>query len=566
MKLKNLKIHNFVGVKDADIAFKRPVSLFAGRNNQGKSSIKDAILFALTGKARALTKFKDVKLLSHGNNSLAVDLDYETNDGTEINVHRTPSSVSMGIDERAVLRYCLNPAEFIDLPAKERARVLAEVLGGGMDELVKTAIQEHIGDVDQTVLAELRGSGVSLLDLDAFRKQIIEQRRQYKRDIGQLPDKPPLLGDYELDQDYDVIKDRSAIMSLGGRIAKGADLIAEARKMVETQLEITQLTGKIKKLEGGRQEVPSLPAPVSKDKLNMAPIYMSILETVFRDASTPECRCPVCQKVSNADELHKLHDEIAAWYAKYQGKLDECAAAIESNERIEREIATKTSRLETLKANLKEVDLPASSEKWLEELMQQRDEAQKRINSFERFERDMVTFKECGKHRGSLITLVAECDRIDEALKDGGSVRSAIAAGGRTLPINENLLEAWSIPTLSWSDTGEITLIPERASERVEIEWASKSERQRAACVMGLALAGVSGVGIAAIDDEFESLDEDNRNALFSAVTACGLKNVLVFVSTNKKLDSHADWLEVYHVNQGKISKRYEIDRDKLSS
>jgi len=554
MKLQKLKIHNFVGVEDAEVAFKRPVSLFAGRNNQGKSSIKDAVLFALTGKCRALTKFKDVQQLAHGDNGMAVDLDYATNDGTDLQVHRTPSSVSLGIDERAVLRYCLNPAEFIELPTKERAKILSEVLGGGMDELIKSAIQEHIGGVDQTVLAELKGSRVNLLDVDAFRNEVVEQRRQYKRDRDALPDKPPLKGDYELTEDYDVSKDREEVKTLAERIAKGGQLIADARKANEDKVEILSLENEIKKLKEQTRKVPPLPRGVDKDKLNMAPVYMAIQETMI---SMDDCVCEVCKRKCSRSEISKLHDELAEWLSKYQGKLDGRAAAIENNERIERDIKAKTDRLDAVKAGIKQVDIKAGSEKLLDDLTKERDAAQVRINSFERFERDLAVFEESGKRRDSLTELIAECDRIDAALKDGGPVKSAIAAGGRELPINDELLKAWDMPSLRWSDTGQISLAVNDSKTVVLIENASKSERQRAACVMGLALAGVSGVGIAAIDDEFESLDEHNRDALFSAVIGCGLNNVLVFASTNKDYSQYEmpDWLEVYQVQGGKVSR-----------
>jgi len=226
MQLKHLRIQNFVGVTYAEVTFEKPVSLFVGKNNQGKSTIaKDAPEFALTGKCRAMRFAKDVGNIIRGGDGMLVDLDYIADNGQPVKARRSKSSVGVNVDGRDVLHYCLNPADFIALSAKERAKILSEVLGGGMDELVEAAITEHIGDIDPTILSELKASGTNILDVDALRAQIVEQRRSYKRLIEQLPDKPPLLGDYELDSDYDVTKDQAAVKTLADRISKGGILL-----------------------------------------------------------------------------------------------------------------------------------------------------------------------------------------------------------------------------------------------------------------------------------------------------------------------------------------------------
>lgn len=549
MRLKKLTISNFVGIEEAELSFEKPVTLTVGRNNQGKSTIRDAIQFALTGRCRAMRFGKEVGHVVRGVNGMLVELDYIGNDGTPVKARRSKSTVGH-VDERPVLRYCLNPAEFIALTSKERAKVLSDVLGGGLDDVIRSSLAEHIGDVDETVLSELKASGVSLLDVDAFRKQIVEQRRSYKRIIEALPEKAPLLGDYELDADYDLAKDQGAVTELAARIAKGADLIAQARKMVETKAAIFELTKAIEKLEAARRDVPNLPRGVSKDKLNMAPIYLTIMETMLSASDTNQCECPVCASVCGRKETQKLHDEVAGWYEKYQGALDERAQIIEENGRIDRDLESKTKSLADAKARLKVVDVPKGGEDLLAKLQAERDAAQKRMGKHQLWDAAMKAFEEAGHKRAKLEALVTETNRIDEALKDGGAVKSAIAAGGRTLPINDSLLGLWDMTELAWSDNGEITL------RDIPIEYASASEQYRAACVMGMALAEVSGVGIAALDG-FEILDGGNANAFIEAVEGCKLNNVLVLASTEKDYSQAElpEWLDIFRVERGQVAK-----------
>ncbi|MBN2312340.1 MAG: AAA family ATPase [Sedimentisphaerales bacterium] len=547
MKLKTLKISNFVGIKNATVSFDKPVTLFAGRNNQGKSTVKDAIEYSLTGLCRAMKFKKDKTFLTHGGNGMATELLYEDHEGAKVIAR---GGVHHDGDDWGVLHYCLHPSEFITLAAKERAGILSAVLGGGMDEVVKKAIIDHIGDINEMVLAEVKGGQVNLLDVDAFRKEIVEIRRSYKRLIADLPDKPPLLGDYELEEGYDVAKDQVAVKTLAERIQKGSDMLAAAKSMLQTKAEIHELEKAIKQIESDKKDVPNLPRGVSKKKLDDAPVLMVLLEDMLK-GSDLKCECPVCSQKTERGQLKAHYDELVKWYDKYKNSVRERTEAELHNQRAETEKQIKEKLLSDAKVRLKDVDIPKGGENLLAQLQNERDQAQARIANFRRFEIDTSAFKEAGRKREGLTELVAECDRIDEALKDGGPVKAAMAAGGQTLPINVKLLNAWGMADLHWFDNGEIHL------HGRPIEWASQSERQRAACLMGMALAEVSGVGVAAIDQEFDSFDEPNRNALLGAMTACQLNNVLIFNSTVRDYRQMElpDWLSVFGVEQGKFQR-----------
>jgi len=554
MKLKKLRIHNFVGIDNAEISFDKPISLFVGRNNQGKSTVPDAVEFALTGRCRAMQFNKDAPHIMRGPDGMLTELDVCDGGIAEPRtIRRTKSSIGINTDTREVLRYCLNPTQFIALPAKQRAKVLAEVLGGGMDDVTKAAIAEHIGDIDEAILSEIKGAGVNVLNIDALRAAVVEIRQSYKRLEKDLPDKAPLLADYDLAKDYNVTADQQAVNTLTERISKGADMLAEAKAMLQTKADILTLQKELKRIEHQYDTVPKLPSNVSEEKLNITPVYLSIQETMLdkgRKGEDGKCLCPICHTYTSIPALEEIYTELRDWMQKYQDILSSREIAIVDNNALDQQKAIKTKLLDEAKGRLKEVDMPKGGEDLLGQLQAERDAAQARIANFRRFEIDTQTFQAAGQRRMALHALITECNRIDEALKDGGPVKSAIAAGGRQLPINKSLLKLWGMEELSWSDNGEITL------RNIPIEYASDSERYRAGCVMGMALAEVSGIGIVALDG-FDILDSGNANAFIDTLAQCKLANVLLCVSTDKDYSQVElpDWLSAFYVEAGKITE-----------
>lgn len=65
MRIANLHVENFLGVRMADVALAHPVHLFAGSNFAGKSSLRDAIALALTADLGRVSMKKEAAQLIH---------------------------------------------------------------------------------------------------------------------------------------------------------------------------------------------------------------------------------------------------------------------------------------------------------------------------------------------------------------------------------------------------------------------------------------------------------------------------------------------------------------------
>ena len=59
MKITAIQTSSFLGARAVDVALTKPVTLFAGRNFAGKSSIQEAVRMALTGESVRVSLKKD---------------------------------------------------------------------------------------------------------------------------------------------------------------------------------------------------------------------------------------------------------------------------------------------------------------------------------------------------------------------------------------------------------------------------------------------------------------------------------------------------------------------------
>ncbi len=544
MKLNRLQIKHFVGIGNADIDFETPVTLFVGSNNQGKSSVRDAIEFGLTGKCRAGDKWKDAKELVRGKGRMGVKLAYQEDDkpGTAM---RSPSTASNDADERPILRYCLRPIEFIKLLPKERAKILSEVCGGGAEKLAKAAIQKHVGEIKKDILKELKDRSVNFLDVDSFRTAVVELRKEFKR-VVKDESRSPLMQDFQLEPEFNLEQAEAKIEELASRIKKGGDLVAEAKEKLKVQAEIVDLQGSIKKLVRPKK-VPKKPETPGGD-VEMADVYLTLIEGLLKCTTTKSICCPLCDGKRLREQFTLKEKTLTEFLTKNQGAAKEYEAAVKATAGYEESLKTVTARLEELQKQDNKVTLTAGSENLLGDLTTERDGLQSQIGSYALYQQALKAFEkkqEAAKEYGGIIE---ECDRIDKCLKDGGPVKAAIAAAGQQLPINTKLLELWGMEALQLTDTGDITL------RGIRIETCSPSEQYRASCVLGMALAELSGIGVVALD-EFSILDIHNQNKLMKVVRNCGLETLLIFSTDIRDYSKEKipAWVRVFTVEKGNI-------------
>jgi hypothetical protein len=125
MKIHHITISNYLGARAVDLTLTTPVTILAGKNAAGKSSLQEAIRHAMGGDAARVALKKDFKaLMSDGASSSYATV--ATSEG-EFSIV-LPSGKGMHFDHGA-LPFVLDPARFARLDANERRGFLFGLFG-----------------------------------------------------------------------------------------------------------------------------------------------------------------------------------------------------------------------------------------------------------------------------------------------------------------------------------------------------------------------------------------------------------------------------------------------------
>lgn len=215
VKLKELKLRSFKGIKSLDITFDGNTNIF-GKNGVGKTTIFDAFVWLLFGKDHLDRKDVQFKTLDKNNNVIhklehIVEAVLEVN-GTELLLKKIlkekwtkkkgaltseltgnvtdhywdevpvkknewDSKINELIDEK-VFKLLTNPFAFDSLKWQDRRSVLIDIVGGVSDEEIAERNSEY-----QNLVSKLSKGK----DLEAYRKQIQASIKKAKDDLKMIP-------------------------------------------------------------------------------------------------------------------------------------------------------------------------------------------------------------------------------------------------------------------------------------------------------------------------------------------------------------------------------------------
>ncbi len=131
MRITNLEVTNFQGLRHAALVVSEPLLLVAGHNGAGKSSLLDAISMAITGQPRRVNLKKDIgQLVTEGEKRGIVHLDVIGVDGTETACGiQLPSGKGTGLPPSTYQTFVLDATRFSALDGKERRKMLFDLSG-----------------------------------------------------------------------------------------------------------------------------------------------------------------------------------------------------------------------------------------------------------------------------------------------------------------------------------------------------------------------------------------------------------------------------------------------------
>ncbi len=184
MILTNLKLENFKKYKKFEIAFESGLIGIIGKNGAGKSTIFEAILFALYGELKSKGD-KEVVRNSNANikDAVIVELDFEF-DNIEYKVIREFRGKTLTANAKLYKN-----TELITTGAKEVTTSIVNLTKMSKDAFVHTlfASQKELTSLSNSKPEERKKMIRKLLGLekiDFVEKELIEKSRELKREIG----------------------------------------------------------------------------------------------------------------------------------------------------------------------------------------------------------------------------------------------------------------------------------------------------------------------------------------------------------------------------------------------
>lgn len=337
MRINNLNLENFRSHKDTSIDLDQ-VNVFVGRNGSGKTSIKDAIQYALTGKNR----------LTDGRGSGAeIMINWEakiSNIKLDLNsigeVHRRiPNKLQvadwsgnktaqenellrqLGVDERVIVAV-LNSYDFVKMDSSDQKNLIFDLAGlrFDKDKVIEKYIKWNQGEIDKAAkLLEkelddnLQGSGEVF---DDIYKQVYKLRREAKKEKAAVEGEINKLPDVELPEGVS-LNDKNTIEKQFDELNKKRDELVKVQGLTESKL------SKKSKLEKRQEEIKS----DLKEK-------KEALEEIDSDFSQINDLNEELEKLENKlDELEQEKSDLKEKKATLSGEIKGKKQAIEALKR-----------------------------------------------------------------------------------------------------------------------------------------------------------------------------------------------------------------------------------------
>lgn len=550
MKLKRLAVENFLGLRTINLKLPDPVTLIAGDNDSGKSSLQEAIRFAFTGEsARVRLKKHYSQLVRDGASKASVQIEFALeNDDDGVARASLPSGEYLCRPKPdPALPFVLDAPRFAALDLKERRRFLFELVGvqTDIDAILKRIEARAIGDeLVATVLPMLRGG------FEAAEKWASDMARKLRAEWSRLTG-----------EEYGAVKaaawkpaaaagpavDAKAVAALGERLGALKRTQEEAasrlsvlhyrrRQQIATQPEIARLNEQSTAFAAKKQELDEANAAAESEIAVIEKLRARVANDSRRKMECPSCGELLMEENEGwltvavaVDDNHVLelklelekqeaaHRVFSNDLAMREGELNDMMHAAEKMAAFERGLGTPITDKAIAKAETE-----------LEEL-----EARRGALAIEHATAS-IAFDE--QDRASRIEVTAQA--IHVKLQAWKAVEAALAPTGipgellgeALGPINARL--QWSSAASGWA---QVSITPDMdilAGHR-PYELLSESARWRAQAMISEAISFLAGIRILILD-RVDVLAIANREKLLNwtdALVADGYDTIMLFAT-----------------------------------
>lgn len=589
MKLKRIKINNFLQIENADIDLSCPVNIFLGKNFQGKSSIVDAIIFPFLGMlpSREITKKKNAHWLSrgYGFDGKGFNIELETDKGvyaaTEKRHTKSP------IDAK-LIQVLANPQAVLDMKPADRLTVFAAIL---KSEGTKTKIED--------CLSRNNGFGpevydMVLDDMDKAQKWAVEQRQLAHQTItalkstkGKAPASVVDVGGRTFDltklENMQVIDDRIAELTAErDSLVKVKEVEVEAdAESIKVLVDSAQavVDGIPAKIQSIHETIHDLEAKLveanevydsaelrhdqSCHEYNLTKLSLDELDKCEGNAACRSCRQTVSDEYK-VSLLEKLNNDLAIFQADKKERERICKEKEKvvlvlqetiknQNEAIEELEESKKNNSRTIEDGRLMIENIENQQQIIENI-KKNDE---KIELNQEIKIRYLEYQGYLKNNKDVDTQIreaedrhAQMDKLDKLLRPEGELRKIACSDLETVDFDKPLQKAWGMESLMISSEGDILF------RKAPIGLASGSEKYMASILLAELLARKMGVGILILDGT-EIFMNEIKTPLFSRLAEwiTRFQNIILVASMNKPPEPpKTNWIKMWWVSNGEFS------------
>jgi head-tail adaptor len=585
VKIKTIDMLNFLGLEHATLDLQTPINIIAGTNEAGKSSIRDAIQWCLTGQARGLKTHQDqAYLIREGAKAAAVAITLA--DGQTIarkKTPKTPARVSGPVpDDQVMAAILCDPLTFLSLPDDKRGEILFRLIPRltPTEDGIKSKLPEGIGPGEAKIISEI----VAIAVKDGFKAaetEAVTRRRIAKRvrDEANVEEPEPLTnvgGRKFILPDIKQAEVEEGLVTLRAErdklLQKQGKEEAQVDKLPELEKELTALVANpAEPPEEGEiqdwEEALKINRPILEDLLKQmeaftpgkAPKFYPQTCPAFPESDLP---CPKagevalrCQEAPNPEKVKKVKVDLQEQMEQVSrlGKgLQETQAkqtAYDEYTKKRKDLADRIAKLkeqqeqgqETARLDQEIATLDARMKIGYELLDAVRDFWRQKKSA----EAAAVKFTEAEKE----ITLY---DALAKALAPDGIPSQLIAEA--IDPFNKRLYLASSYLFPEHEDCPLMLTKDLEVYRQSPYACLSKSARYRAGICFQYVLATLAGARLLMID-EADILDPVNRAQLIDFLLAVrqDFDTILVFATSNHVDPSPVPEIQVWRLEKGRI-------------
>jgi hypothetical protein len=592
--LKGFKITNFMGIAEAEVDLTAPLNIFCGTNEAGKSSIRDAILWAFCGNARDLKTHASQQSLIREGAKVAEVTVYLT-DGhafTRRKTQKTAATVMGDIPDIGLSPTILfDPYTFLSWPEDQRRELLFKVIPGlhpteqnVFDRLIRWPVVEAIQmDDENTQPLETSPLGIikSIARMAASHgfpgaeKECVTKRREAKRVRDEYkgamePEKTLTIDGQEFD--IPTLNLPAIEATLKDLQAQKDDLLRQkgagesrAKRLATVQGQLEKIgtpaipdTAEIGKLEDEIQATKKAIEIIARE-IGLATVKSQTFPTICPAITLEQVPCPKAgQKVGaeppalgvlgtlmqNRDGLAKKLRDLTAEQGNIKSQAETYQVLMAKKANLEEELA----RLQTEPEAGADLDTEIATR-------------QRRIDRGQAFQAAVASYNiHLAQYQDTLAKLAAAeqeviiYDALQKALAPDGIPSQMIAEA--LDGINELLEEAASyfFPGRYLHLTGDLGIVLQN-SPYVTL---SKSAKYRVGIAFQYALARLTGARILLLD-EADILDDDRQGDLIKFLLAkvADFDQIMVFMTCTEPPDFVWDGneMQVWWLENGVITK-----------